>query len=221
MAKTDKRARIVEGLMAVLAEADWADATMPMIANRAGVTLAELRAEFDGKLAILAAFARHVDVKVLEGLDPAMADEPAKDRLFDVLMRRFDVLKPHKAALRRLRATVRREPGLIQAFAPIAIRSQRWMLQAAEIDVAGFRGEIASRGLAIAFARAAEVWLDDEDDGLARTMAALDKRLEEGARIMRRVDDAERLAAPFRAMMRMAMSAGPFRRRGKSDAQAA
>jgi AcrR family transcriptional regulator len=222
MAKTDKRAKIVEAFMVVLEESDWQDVTMPMISARAGLPLSELRAEFDGKLAILAAFARHVDVKVLEGMDAAMQNEPAKDRLFDVLMRRFDVLTPHKSALRSLRKTLRREPGLIQAFMPIAVRSHRWMLQAAEIETGGMRGEIAARGLAVSFARVVDVWIDDEDAGLAATMAALDKRLEEGARIMRRIEDAERVAAPFRAICRSLMEARPFgRRRERRNAQAA
>lgn len=221
MAKADKRMKIIEALMGLLGEMDWSDVTMPMVAGRAGIPLAELRAEFDGKLAIVAAFAKHVDVKVLEGMDAAMADEPAKDRLFDILMRRFDVLTPYRPALLSLRKTIRREPGLTQAFMPIALRSQRWMLQAAEIDVSGLRGEIATRGLAVSFARTVDVWLDEEEEGLPKTMAFLDKRLEEGGRIMRRVDDLERVAAPFRALCRSMMSMRPRRRRGKADAQAA
>ena len=39
-----------------------------------------------------------------------------------------------------------------------------------------------AQGLALVWARVMRVWLDDEDPGLARTMAALDKRLREAER---------------------------------------
>ena len=56
------------------------------------------------------------------------------------------------------------------------------MLTAAGIDAAGPRGAIRAQGLAMLFASVLRTWVDDEDEGLARTLAALDRALARGQR---------------------------------------
>ena len=109
-----------------------------------------------------------------------LAEEPARERLFDVLMRRLEILKPHREAVRSLMKSAQRNPGLALALNPIAVRSQVWMLEAAGIDAAGPRGVIRAQGMAALFAQVLRTWVDDDDDGLARTLAALDKALARG-----------------------------------------
>src|SRR5207244_3669288 len=71
----------------------------------------------------------------------------------------------------------------------LAVRSQTWMMTAAGIDAAGPRGMIRAQGLAGLFASVLRTWVDDEDEGLARTMAALDRALARGQRWSGMLDD--------------------------------
>src|SRR5262249_54233092 len=119
---------------------------------------------------------------VLEGGDGDMAEEPPRERLFDVLMRRIEALAPHKAPLRSLMRSVPCNPGLTLALNNLAVRSQQWMLTAADIDAAGPRGMVRAQGRAILFGRVLRTFVHDEDEGHARTMAALDRELGRGAR---------------------------------------
>lgn len=211
MAKTDKRAKIVDAFLELLAEHGWANVSLGMIAGRAGLTLSELRAEFNGKLGILAAFSREIDRRVLDGIDPQMADEPARERLFDTLMRRFDALVPYKDAMRAIDQAVQDNPALGLELYPVVLTAQTWMLTAAEIDTGGTRGSLAAHGLSMAYARVLRVWLDDEDPGMARTMSALDRELRRAETGMRRLDDLARLTSPFRALARRMSRARPRR----------
>ena len=52
-----------------------------------------------------------IDREVLAGIDADMAEEPPRERLFDVLMRRLELLAPHKAAVRSLLRSALRNPG--------------------------------------------------------------------------------------------------------------
>ena len=61
------RERIIEAFMALLAEKPIEQIGFAEIAERAGVTLAELRGEFGSPLAILAAHIKELDRKVLAG----------------------------------------------------------------------------------------------------------------------------------------------------------
>ena len=183
------RDRIVEAFMALLDEQSMEQIGFGEIAARAGVSLAELRNIFGSKLAILAAYLKEIDRQVLGDIDTEMAEEPPRERLFDVLMRRIDALTPHKAAVRSLIHSAARNPGLGFALNGLAVRSQQWMLTAAEINASGPRGMIRAQGLALLFGSVLRTWVRDDDPGLARTMAALDRALARGQRFSGFLDD--------------------------------
>src|SRR5215467_10070857 len=58
----------------------------------------------------------------------ALLAETSLERLFDVLMRRIEMLAPHKQAMRSLLRSATRNPGLALALNTMAVRSQQWML---------------------------------------------------------------------------------------------
>jgi AcrR family transcriptional regulator len=184
-----ERERVVAAFMALLAEKSFEDIGFAEIAQRAGMSLADLRDEFDSKLAVLAAQMKDIDRQVLSGSDPDMAEEPPRERLFDVLMRRIEVLKPYKEAVHSLARSAARNPGLALALNGLAVRSQQWMLTAADISASGPRGMVRAQGLALLFASVLRTWLDDDDPGHARTMAALDRALARGQRWSGFLDD--------------------------------
>src|SRR6059058_3488210 len=93
------RERIIDAFMTLLAEKPIERIGFAEIAKSARVSLSELRGTFPSMLAILAAQMREIDRAVLAGGDAELADEPPRERLFDVLMRRLEVLAPHRAAV--------------------------------------------------------------------------------------------------------------------------
>ena len=183
------RDRIIDGFMDLLAEKPMDQIGFGEIAGGANVSLSELRSLFGSKLAILAAHVKEIDRKVLAARDPDMAEESARERLFDVLMRRLEVLEPRKEAVRSLLRSCRRDPGMAMAVNGLAVRSQQWMLAAAGLDASGPGGMIRAQGLALLFASVLRTWINDDDPGHARTMAALDRGLARGQRLSRFVDD--------------------------------
>jgi len=209
------RERIVEAFMALLGEQPIERIGMAEIAARAGISLADLRSEFGTPLAILAAHVKQLDRQVLAEIDPDMAEESPRERLFDVLMRRIELLGPHKEAVRSLLRSTRYDPPLALALNVMAVRSQQWMLTAAGIDASGPKGMVRAQGLALLFANVLRTWVDDDDDGLARTLAALDRDLARGQRFAGLLDDLCRIpeaACQLRKRMR-----GTTRRRRERD----
>lgn len=178
--------RVVDGMMRLLASRTFASVGLGEIAEEAAVSLGELRVAFSGKLAILDAFSKRIDRAVLDG-EPAEGDTP-RDRVFDVMMRRFDVLEPHKSAVRSVVRAARCDLCLAAFLDRSATRSMKWMLVAAQADRRGILGAVAAKGLVLVGADALRVWLDDDDPGLASTMAALDRGLDRGARAMNLAD---------------------------------
>ena len=173
---TSNRDKAIHAFLALLAERRFEDIGLAEVAGRAGLKLSQLRADFGSTLAIYAAHVKQIDEAVLDGTDSDTSEEPHRDRLFDVLMRRIETLTPHKEAVRSILSSARRNPGLAFALNGIALRSQKWMLEAAGISASGPRGMLRAQGAALLFARVGGVWLD-EDEGVDRTMAALDRGL--------------------------------------------
>jgi AcrR family transcriptional regulator len=203
------RERIIAALMTLLAEKSIERIGMAEIARTADVSLADLRDQFGSTLAILAAQMKATDRAVLAAGDADMAGEPPRERLFDVLMRRLEVLEPHKAAVRSLVRSASRNPPLALALNGLAVRSQQWMLTAADIDAAGPRGMVRAQGLAVLFASVLRTWVDDNDPGHARTMAALDRALARGQRWSGLLDGLDRIQRCF--------TSGRRRRRRAAD----
>jgi len=183
------RDRIVAAFIALLAEKSFERIDLSEIAARAGVSLGAMRAEFPSALAIYAAHVKAIDRAVLDGGEGDMAEEPPRERLFDVLMRRIELLKPHREAVRSLLRSAGRNPGLALALNGLAVRSQQWMLTAADIHASGPRGVLRAQGLALIWARVLRTFVNDDDEGLARTMAELDRALGRGARLIGFLDD--------------------------------
>jgi AcrR family transcriptional regulator len=187
-AKTS-REKIIDALMELLAEERIEDIGFGAIARRAGLSLAECRAEFRSVLAVLAAYTKEVDRQVLSGGETDTEEEPPRERLFDILMRRLETLAPHKAAIRSLARSAASDPALAVALNGLTVRSMQWMLTAADISAAGPKGILRGQGLALLYASVMRTWLDDDDPGLARTMAALDRGLARGARLSGLLDE--------------------------------
>lgn len=182
--ETTAKGRIVAAALRLAAERPWEAVGLRDIAAAAGMNLAELRREVSSKEGILAAFIRAIDDEVLAAAPNPVDEENPRDVLFDVIMRRFDALAPYRAALKSIAASPSVSVSTLRAMA----ESQAWMLRAAGIATEGVLGPVRVAGLAAIHGQVFGTWLEDDDAGLARTMAALDRRLRRGERILGSVD---------------------------------
>ncbi len=170
----DAGERMLDAALALAAERDWRGIGLAEIAQKAGLSLAEGYAAGPSKLHLLAALNRRVDRAALAATPEA--EGLSRERLFDLLMRRFDALQPHRPALRSMLRGSLGDPAALLA-APALLRSMAWMLEAAGIGAAGWRGALRVHVLAGVYLSVLRVFLGDESVDLAATMAALDRRL--------------------------------------------
>lgn len=214
-APSDKRRAIIDALMNLAATRPWNEIEIGDIAQTAGVSLAEFRDLFPSKGAVLGGLSRLIDRQVLEETTDDLAGEPARERIFDVIMRRLDALEPYKPALRRMFRELRYDPVSLAALHQVAVNSMRFMLAAAAINTEGPLGSLKLQGMVAVYSNTMRIWLDDDDPALARTMARLDRELRRGERVLDGAEDLRRLTAPFRAIGRAFMEGRGSRRREK------
>ena len=177
MVKTaDTGPKVIKTAVDLAAETGWRDLTMARISEKSGVSLPEIYRQFASKSAILDGFSRMVDEAMLaEG--PADPADSARDRLFDLLMRRFDVLQTHRDGLTAIARELRRDPVASIAHLPQLERSMRWTLEAAGLEAEGLIGLARVRVLGLLYLTVLRAWLRDETEDMAATMKTLDGRL--------------------------------------------
>ena len=176
-ASSSEADRIIDATLALIPTEGWRGLSLAAIAAAAGLPILQVYRVFWSKQAILDGLFRRIDETVLADPPAPEPDERPRDRLFDLLMRRFDALRPYKAALEVLRRELPGDPVTAFCAGSSLLRSVRWVLEAADISTDGIRGAIIVRLVTAAYLSTMRVWRSDDSSDLGRTMAALDARL--------------------------------------------
>lgn len=191
--------RVIDAGLDEAAIGGWRNTTMEAIASRAKVRWGEALILVPTKAHFVLRILDRVDAQTLAGVKRIENDDTPRDRLFEIMMRRFDALNSHRDGYKSVICATVRDP----VVAPLALcrlrSSMAAMLEAAGISADGLRGLIRIKGLATVGAYALRAWMKDDSADLAKTMAALDRALAQAERVAR---------------------FSPFRRREKSDATA-
>jgi AcrR family transcriptional regulator len=172
----DARSRLIAAALDLAASKGWRNVGMGEIARHAGIPLGEAFALYRTKPGLLAGFTRQVSETVLSAGE---AEGSPREKLFELMMRRFDALKGHRAALKAILRGSVGDP-LALCGVPAGLNAMAWMLEAAGISAAGWRGHAQCLALVGAYAATFRIFLDDDSEDLAKTMAALDRWLKSG-----------------------------------------
>lgn len=169
--------RIIDAALTLIAAEGWRRVSLAAIAEEAGLPILRVHRQFPSRTAVLCGFLRRIDEAALAVPLDAGADERPRDRIFDLLMRRFDALQPHREALATLRRDLPGDPLTALALGGALLCSMRMTLETAGIASNGISGVIAVKLTAASYLAASHSWARDESPDLAPTMATLDRRL--------------------------------------------
>lgn len=184
MNETSFERELVKAAFDLGGQQGWRRVSVAAAARYGGLDLAEARRQFGGVIPILARFGRLADAHALDG---AMTEGVVRDRLFDLLMRRIDFLQQHRAGVIALMRHAPLDPVLALWLSRANLNAMGWMLEGAGVSARGVRGEIRRKGLLAIWIWTLRVWLRDESEDLAATMAALDKALARADRAVARL----------------------------------
>lgn len=197
--QTTLEGKVIIAAFDLAASPGWSDVSLRDIADAAGCSLADVMETFSDKDDVLRVFSSLVDRKMLDDAGNVEREQSSRDAVFEVIMSRFDNMAPYKAGLKSILSTetagVLPPPDVMRMH----IRTQNKILQAAGISATGISALVRQLGLARVYDQVLRIWLDDDDTGMARTMAALDRRLRQGESSLKTIDEltrsSERLCA--------------------------
>lgn len=175
MAETDKQ-HVVNQFLSLVGERGWSATSLSLLAAETNTSLATLRSLFNDKISLLEAYAAHIDVTVLKK-SGANHEEAVRERLFDLLIERLEIASPHKSAMTEIRKAAFSDPLLSYRLNKSGVRSLEWILRASGLQDDGALLTVRAQALLLLLRPVLETWLKDDDPGMARTMARLDKEL--------------------------------------------
>jgi len=186
MTEAELDSTLVASFFALMGEKGVTHATLPAAAAHAGIDLATARGGPASRVAMIMKFGELADAFALAG---AATEGSVRDRLFDLLMRRFDFLQLHRAGVLALLRHLPFESALAACMAKASLDSMGWMLEAAGAATGGPLGALRKKGLLAVWVWGVRAWGQDDSADLTTTMAAVDTAL----------NRADQLAARFPA----------------------
>lgn len=165
-------ARAALGLAAVT---PWRELTLVQLAHAASRPVTDFYGASLGEA--LDCVDEAFDRAIGEDLDKLDPGQSVRDRLFDLIMRRFEAMEPHRAAVLAMEQGQDRDPVLMAAAHQRHVRCARWVLALSGLEADGMTGNARAQGLGVIIGQARAAWRGDDAGDFNKTMASLDKNL--------------------------------------------
>lgn len=165
----------LETALQLAGERSWQEITLIDIAEAAGASLSELYATV-GKPALAKQLEPWADLAMsAEGCD---SEDSPRERLFDVIMRRFEKFETERAGVLSLMKWRDGSPKLRAELLRARTQSANWALACAGLDTLGpLETRATALGVAWVIGQTERAWRQDDGSDFARTMATLDAEL--------------------------------------------
>lgn len=173
----DTRTKIIAVALELAAEGQWPVVELADIIEKAGVSTADVSGLFDEKTDVLAAYDRIVNNRAIEETD-LNDDLPCRDKLFDLVMERFDILNENRVALLNILSGFKGDPKEALLSFPHLGKSMARLLDASGLQTSGISGALRVAGMVGLYLYTVKIWKDDDSPDMGKTMAALDKGLD-------------------------------------------
>ncbi|PZO54492.1 MAG: hypothetical protein DCF16_04740 [Alphaproteobacteria bacterium] len=169
------RRDLARAALTLAAATPWREVTLLKLADEAARPISDFYGASPGEAVdcVEEAFDRAIADNV-EALDPGQS---VRDRLFELIMRRFEAMEPHRAAVLAMEHGLDRDPTLMAAAHQRHVRCARWVLALAGLEADGMTGQARAQGLGVIIGQARAAWRGDSAGDYAKTMASLDKNL--------------------------------------------
>ncbi len=176
---------LIQAAMARAEAVGWPQVTIVAAARQAGLPLDEARTRFPTRATVLKRLGMLADQSAL--VDDGSTGT-VRERLFDLLMRRIDVLQQYRGGVLAVLRALPFDPALSLMLSASTLDSMGWIAAAAGVETGGLAGRLRVNGLAAVWLQTVRAWSQDESEDLSATMAALDRALDRAEAVARMLE---------------------------------
>lgn len=155
----------------------WEVWTFDQLAKATKTSASEIKKSFAHKNDLLPMLVAFIDEQVCQSVGEIDATAAPHDRLFEIMMARFDYLQQQRAAILNIITATRKDPSLARVLLPAQLHAMAHMLSLAGLAQTDMRQQITSVGLLFVYGLTAYAWQKDDSRDMSKTMATLDRHL--------------------------------------------
>lgn len=169
--------KIARAALKLAGQGAWEDVTPEQIARTAKIAAVKMLELFPNTVAILPVIVRLIDEDMAEAAENPDESASARDRLFEIMMARFDVLQTWRDGVISIADAGKKSPKMLCAILSAQMNSMRETLELAGLDEDGTRGLTKAAGLLAVYDLTFLRWMRDDTPDMSATMSALDRNL--------------------------------------------
>jgi len=169
--------KICETALSLAAKKGWRPLTLDQIAETAKIPPAQIHKMYASKNDLLPEIVSWIDGCAAMAAATVNPSDPPRDRLFEILMARFDILQKHRGGVLAILKDGRRDPAFLRHMMPAHIKIMRQIVASAHLAPSEGGGTLVTCGLLAVYYRTVWEWEKDLSSDMTKTMATLDKSL--------------------------------------------
>jgi len=131
-------------------------------------------------------FNKYIDY-LLKNNSSTVEKSTSKDMLFEVIMLRFDILEEMKIPIIKIFTYYKFKPNKLILFLPSFLDSILLIASLANININGIKGYLKIKGIFLIYIATFLVWVEDNTDGLEKTMNKLNKYIDSANEIFKKI----------------------------------
>lgn len=171
--------RMIDAALMLAAAESWSGVSFDQIALAAQVERGEALEYFDDRGDILVAYGRRVDARLFKEVPSILTEDMTeREKIFDIVMERFDIINEDRTAILSILASFKGDPKQALLTFPHLAKSMARVLESAGVETHGIKGAAQVAGLVGVYLYVVRTWKEDASPDMAKTMAALDKALD-------------------------------------------
>ncbi len=169
------RQRIAAAALDLADAQGWGHIAIESVAKKAKFPAATVETFFPDVFAILKWVLKNTEETVRHTVDGHLGDN-WRDNLMEIIMQRFEIAQTHRAGYATIAKALAKHPKTSRFFVHGFYRTMDRTLKLAGLDKGKCQPAIVI-GFGAIYLSLADTWLKDESADMARTMAAIDKRI--------------------------------------------
>lgn len=180
---SSQRPLIIDATLKTAAQKKWGEVTLGDIAKNAKISVVDVQKFFLNRDDILPAIVETFDAQVERIVGKSLTMGKPEDRLFEVIMARFDILQTHRPAILSILNSLRQNPSSLRQLLPAQMKSMQNMLRIAGLVQDEPKNTMSAFGLGAIYAASLYSWQKDESKDMTATMAALDRHIKRAGKL--------------------------------------
>jgi hypothetical protein len=186
MTKINQEDLIYQNVMGKIVSDSWQSIDLDNLSQECDFDVLNITGGLRNKVDLLVAFSAFIDTTVNQSIDADLKDDqiPARERLLEALLIRFEALAPYKAGVIKLMKTLPHNPSFVVIGSKSLKLSMEATLTAVGLEAKGIQGAIRVKGLCMIFLSGVCTWSKDNSEDLSATTRILDERLKQTENII-------------------------------------